>query len=197
MNLWGRCPQSITFQSIYIATDTCGVHLLRNSPGHAREAGAKSARQYHRLLRFVRGRLADEQDARELAQEAYLRLLRASQSKLINDPEAYLYRIARNLLYEWYTSLPPPNEPLEESELPGPDLRVEESVEIAQQIDRLNKVLTQLSPKCRAVVLMHRRDGMTYAEIGAALGISSSMVKKYLSQGLAHCRTSMSRSDEF
>ena len=130
-----------------------------------------------------------------MAQEAYLRLLRASQSKLINDPEAYLYRIARNLLYEWYTSLSPPNEPLEESELPGPDLRVEESVEIAQQIDQLNKVLTQLSPKCRAVVLMHRRDGMTYAEIGEALGISSSMVKKYLSQGLARCRISMGRSN--
>lgn len=181
--------------SLYIATDTCGVHPLRNSAGHAREAGDKGARQYHRLLRFVRARLADEQDARELAQEAYLRLLRASQSKLINDPEAYLYRIARNLLYEWYTSLRPRNESLEESELPGPDLRVEESVEIAQQIDQLNKVLTQLSPKCRAVVLMHRRDGMTYAEIGAALGISSSMVKKYLSQGLARCRISMGRSD--
>ena len=141
-------------------------------------------------------RLADEQDARDLAQEAYLRLLRASHSKLILDPEAYLFRIARNLVYEWYSSPRPPAEPIEERDLADTSLSVEDSAGIAQQMDRLDDVLKQLSPKCRAVVLMHRRDGMTYDEIGAALGISSSMVKKYLSRGLAHCRTSMRRSHE-
>jgi RNA polymerase sigma-70 factor (ECF subfamily) len=38
------------------------------------------------------------------------------------------------------------------------------------------------------VLLLHRREGMTYEEIGAQVGISTSMVKKYLAQGLQHCR---------
>lgn len=125
-----------------------------------------------------------------------MRLLRASRSKLISDPEAYLFRIARNLLYEWYTSTSPPIEPLENVPLADEGMSVEESAEIAQQIDKLKGVLNQLSPKCRAVVLMHRRDGMTYAEIAAALRISPSMVKKYLSQGLARCRLSLRRFHE-
>ena len=52
---------------------------------------------------------------------------------------------------------------------------------------RLHAVLAELTPKCRAVLVMHRRDGMTYDEIAKALGISPSMVKKYLSVGIKHC----------
>ncbi|MCY4256262.1 MAG: sigma-70 family RNA polymerase sigma factor [Gammaproteobacteria bacterium] len=162
----------------------------------AREAPARqrpkrppvfAASHYGRLLAFLNARLANEQDARELAQEAYLRLLRATRARLIEDPAAYLFRIARNLLYEWYVSLPPDSEPLSGS-APSADLAVEEQAALAQHMDRLEDALRQLSPKCRAVVLMHRRDGMTYKEIGAALGISASMVKKYLARGLASCR---------
>lgn len=140
------------------------------------------------MLRFLESRLSSEQDARDLAQEAYLRLLRASNAKLIHDPAAYLFRIARNLLHEWYTSLPPPAESLSESVVVGEEMPVEDRLEMALYMDKLEKVLRRLPPKCRAAVLMHRRDGMTYDEIAATLGISSSMVKKYLSRGLAQCR---------
>ncbi|MDE0413343.1 MAG: sigma-70 family RNA polymerase sigma factor [Gammaproteobacteria bacterium] len=139
------------------------------------------------ILAFLSYRLGNEQDARELAQEAYLRLLRATRARLIEDPAAYLFRIARNLLYEWYASRPPESDTLSDS-VPSGEIGVEEQVALVQHMDRLEAVLRQLSPKCRAVVVMHRRDGMTYREIGAALGISSSMVKKYLKRGLTSCR---------
>ncbi len=167
--------------------------MLRNSVAQGSRKAAANGSQYVQLLRFLAARLSNEQDAQELAQEAYLRLLRASDSKLIRDPAAYLFRIARNLLHEWYTSSPPPQESLDDLELADEGLTVEDHAYIAQNMDRLEKALLRLSPKCRAVVLMHRRDGMTYDEIAAALGISSSMVKKHLSRGLAHCRVSMRR----
>ena len=128
-----------------------------------------------------------------MTQEAYLRLLRASKSRFVEDPAAYLFRIAKNLLHEWYASSPPPNETLTDDVLASEDLSVEDSVVLAQHMDRLEDVLGGLSPKCRAVILMHRRDGMTYNEIGCALEISAAMVKKYLSQGLARCRVGMRR----
>ena len=53
---------------------------------------------------------------------------------------------------------------------------------------RIESVLRGLSPNCRAVVILHRREGMTYEEIGHEIGVSASMVKKYLAQGLKHCR---------
>ena len=71
--------------------------------------------------------------------------------------------------------------------------RVEQDVDLAIRSRRLEEVLRQLSPKCRAAVLLQYRHGLTYDEIGERLGVSRNMVKKYLAQGLAHCRRRMAR----
>ena len=165
---------------------------MHNGPVRHGQAQASELQQYGRLLRFLGTRLSNGRDAEELAQEAYLRLLRASDSKLIRDPVAYLFRIAGNLLYEWYASMPPETEPLDALELED-GTSVEEATDIAQDMERLATVLGSLPAKRRAAVLMHRRDGMTYDEVADALGISSSMVKKHLSKGLAQCRAEMRR----
>ena len=54
-------------------------------------------------------------------------------------------------------------------------------------------MLEQLSPKCRAAVELQYWHGLSYEEIALRLGISTNMVKKYLSQGLVHCRRRMAR----
>jgi RNA polymerase sigma-70 factor (ECF subfamily) len=54
-------------------------------------------------------------------------------------------------------------------------------------------VLDQLSPKCRAAVVLQYWHGLTYEEIGQQLGISANMVKKYLSQAIVHCRRRMAK----
>src|SRR5262249_57191209 len=53
------------------------------------------------LVRFIARRLRSVADARDLAHEAYVRLLRVKRKDLIRDPQAYLYRIAANILYEF------------------------------------------------------------------------------------------------
>ncbi|MEQ1771522.1 MAG: sigma-70 family RNA polymerase sigma factor [Devosia sp.] len=144
------------------------------------------------LLRYLSRRVRTAADARDLTQEVYVRLLRLERKDLIQNPQAYLYRVAANLLHEfelrrrsdldglrrWAA------EPAERADGVGLD-RLADNVAIGRE---LHKVLAELSPKCRAVVILHRRDGMTYDEIAAVLGISSSMVKKYLLAGLKHCR---------
>jgi RNA polymerase sigma-70 factor (ECF subfamily) len=54
-------------------------------------------------------------------------------------------------------------------------------------------VIDQLSPKCRAALILQYWHGLSYEEIGQRLGVSSNMVKKYLSQALVHCRRRMAR----
>ena len=149
-----------------------------------------------RVERYLRSRLANEQDAQDLAQEAYLRLLRVSDPKLICDPVAYLFRIARNLVHELYTTLPPASDSIDDVELAAAGMTVEALVESDQQMERLEEVMAHLSPKCRAAIVMHRRDGMTYEEIANELGVSAAMVKKYLSQGLSRCRARLRRFHE-
>jgi RNA polymerase sigma factor (sigma-70 family) len=144
------------------------------------------------LVRFIARRLRSVADARDLAHEAYVRLLRVERRDLIRDPRAYLYRIAANILYEFELKRKADAVGLtrwsEYHLADGESSHPERDVEALLLRKQIEAVLGQLSPKCRAVVILYRRDGMTYEEIGARIGISTSMVKKYLARGLRHCR---------
>jgi RNA polymerase sigma-70 factor (ECF subfamily) len=144
------------------------------------------------LVRFIARRLRSVADARDLAHEAYVRLLRVKRKDLIRDPQAYLYRIAANLLYEFELKRKADAVGLarcaEYQNLEPDSVHLEQDVDTLLARRRIEAVLSQLSPRCRAVFILYRRDGLSYKEIGGRIGISTSMVKKYLVQGLRHCR---------
>ena len=167
-----------------------------DSGGRFGQQRAVIASQGERMERFLRSKLASPADAEDLAQEAYLRLLRVKEPQLIQDPVAYLFRIARNLLGEMYGTLPPPSDSVDELELADQHANVEAEAEHKQQMDRLEEALEYVHPKCRAAIVMQRRDGMTVDEIAVELNLSRGMVKKHLAQGLARCRARLRRYHE-
>ena len=144
------------------------------------------------LVRYIARRLRNVTDARDLVHEAYIRLLRVKRKDLIRDPQAYLYRIAVNILYEFELKKKADAVGLarcaECQDLEADFGHPEQDVELLQARKRLEAVLDGLSPRCRAVFILYRRDGLSYKEIGARIEISTNMVKKYLAQGLRHCR---------
>ncbi len=150
--------------------------------------------QYHAgLHRFLMRRLRSMHHAQDLAQETYLRLLRMDRQELVRKPQAYLYRIAANLVYEF--KLRERNEPVcfdseavehaVESPAVPATADASEGVSLHQQLEA---VLGQLPPLYRAVFVLRKRDGMTYAEIARTLDISVHTVKKYLTRAVAQCR---------
>lgn len=144
------------------------------------------------LLRYLSARLPNGEDAEDLAQETYLRLLRRKRDDLVRHPEAYLFRIAANLMYEnWLKVRPEGNarsDSIDPELLDSEELSTEAVAAQQQCVDALERVLRVMPPMRQQVVLLHRRDGMTYLEISARLGISVGMVKKHLAKGLARCR---------
>jgi RNA polymerase sigma-70 factor (ECF subfamily) len=150
------------------------------------------------LQSFIYRRVHRRPDAAELAQEVYLRMLRVPDITAVRNPEAYLYAIASNLAKEHSQRAPRESKVLDIddptvqeqlAELPafGGELDRE------RRVDRLREVLTQLSPKCQAAVVLQYWHGLSYEEIAVRLGVSTNMVKKYLSQALVHCRRRMAR----
>jgi RNA polymerase sigma-19 factor, ECF subfamily len=135
-------------------------------------------------------RVGNRAEVEDLAQEIYLRLLRIERKDLIRSPEALLFRVASNAVHEWRL--------LARNRLPHSATEIEalESIESEPAADTwraelahaLTAALERLSPKCRAAVVLHRREQLTYSEVGTQLGISVAMVKKYLARGLALCR---------
>jgi len=145
------------------------------------------------FLRFLGRRVRNRADARAVAQEVYVRLLRLDRKELIRDPRSYIYRLAANLVHEIELKRRTDDARLTRWTLErgGDDHAVESMAEAMTLRARIDDALAQLTPKCRAVVILHRRDGMTYDEIAKRLDISSSMVKKYLATGLRHCRSQL------
>ena len=152
----------------------------------------------HRLAlqAFFYRRIRTKSDAPDLAQEVYVRMLRVSDIQAIRDPERYLFTVASNLVKEyavldrWQSrgvSIDEGSIQQQLGELPTLDGQLA----VTQRVARLRTVLAQLSPKCRAAVILQYRHGMSYEEIGERLGVSPHMVKKYLAQALAHCRRRM------
>jgi RNA polymerase sigma factor (sigma-70 family) len=150
------------------------------------------------LQAYFRRRLRRKPDASDLTQEVYLRLLRVKESEVLRNPEAYLYTVASNLMKEHAVldqrlaraeDVEDPAFAVQLAELPAFD----GEVDTESRLKRLNEVLEQLSPKCRAAVVLQYSQGLSYQEIGERLGISANMVKKYLVQALAHCRKRMVR----
>lgn len=143
------------------------------------------------LLRFLSRRVRSAVDARDLAQEAYVRLLRLDRKDLVRDPQAYVYRVAANLLHEFElrrrTDAAGLRRWTERRVVEDRSPPADHTADALFIGAKLREVLAQLSPKCRAVLILHRRDGMTYDEIAQLLEISPSMVKKYLAAGLRHC----------
>jgi len=150
------------------------------------------------LQAFLFRRVRKHPDAAELAQEVYVRMLRVPDIESVRNPEAYLYTVASNLAKEHarherrdgdVVNVDDPLVQEQLAELPS----YAGQLDAQERIKRLREVLHQLSPKCQAAVVLQYWHGCSYEEIGQRLGVSTNMVKKYLSQALVHCRRRMSR----
>jgi RNA polymerase sigma factor (sigma-70 family) len=156
----------------------------------AEQGGALRAFFYRHIRRHA--------EAAELAQEVYLRMLRIPDMASIRNPEAYLFTVATNLMREHavrerrLSNTVDVNDPAVQdqlAELPS----FGGQIDAAQRIKRLREVLHELSPKCHAAVVLQYWHGLSYEEIAERLGVSTNMVKKYLSQALVLCRRRMVR----
>lgn len=156
------------------------------------------AQQGGTLRAFFYRRIRRHPEAAELAQEVYARMLRIPDIESIRSPEAYLFTVASNLLREHAVQERRLNNTVDVDDPAVQDQLAElpafgGQIDAEQRTKRLREVLHELSPKCHAAVVLQYWHGLSYEEIAQRLGVSTNMVKKYLSQALVHCRRRMAR----
>lgn len=151
---------------------------------------------------FFRRRVAHRWDAQDLAQEVFVRLLRVDggEDSIIANPEAYLFTVASNLVKEHAVLQKRRGLSVDIAqmlpELESPQGTPEAEAEREFRRERLYAAIDRLPPRCKAVMLMQHRDGMSYQEIAVQLGVSSHMVKKYVVKALALCRRGLARYEQ-
>jgi RNA polymerase sigma factor (sigma-70 family) len=141
------------------------------------------------LFQFLRRRVRSSVDVQDLAQETYLRLLRAHDLNEVRNPLAYLLQVASHVALEWCDRQPRSDSMvvLDEDMLVDRQLpELELDARLSQQ--RLEKTLASISPMMRAVVLLRLRDERSYQEIAAELQITDRQVRRYLERGYERLR---------
>jgi RNA polymerase sigma factor (sigma-70 family) len=157
-------------------------------------------RQLRRFLSVrMRGAAADVPD---VVQEIFLRLLRIRNHEAIRNPQAYLYTVASHVLHQYTlqrSAHPASMDPLviaAECELADVAADPADEVEVGQRLEEIGRALRQLSPRAYATLVMYRCEGLTLAEIGARLGVSHVMVRKYLARAVAYCDQHLEEMEE-
>ena len=143
------------------------------------------------LHSFFRRRIRNQAHAADLAQEVYLRMLRVHDPSSIRNPAVYLFTVASNLVKEHATlDQRQAGMGVDEATLDqaSPPFALDGELDLKQRVDRLQRVLGQLSPKCRAAVVLRFTHDLTYRQIAAHIGVSTQMAKKYVARGLEHCQ---------
>jgi RNA polymerase sigma-70 factor (ECF subfamily) len=145
------------------------------------------------LLRFLRARLHSEADAREAAQEAYVRLLQLDDPGQLSFLRAYLFRIAANVATDLLRRRTLQTKAAQdtlffESDAPATQ---ERGLQARQQLAAVELALSQLPPKCREAFLLSRREGWASGRIAAHLGVSDRMVRLYLVRALEHLEAAL------
>jgi RNA polymerase sigma-19 factor, ECF subfamily len=133
------------------------------------------------LLRFL-GSRARGPDVEDLAQETYLRLLRAPDLEEVRNPQAYLISVANHVLAEWRQQQQIATLPLED-DLPIElrSLEMETDARISQR--RIDEALATATPMLRAVLLLRLRDDRSCKDIAKDLGLTERQVKRRLAHG--------------
>lgn len=145
---------------------------------------------HHAWLRgWLRARLGCSESAADLAQDTFVRLLRARQYSPLKEPRAYLSSIARGLMIDQFRrralerAYQDSLAHLTEGEAPSEEQRLI----ILDTLERLDQMLHRLMPRARQAFLHAQLDGLSIAQIAKRLGVSRATIERDLAKALAVC----------
>ncbi len=141
------------------------------------------------LFQRLRARLNCGHDAADMAAETFAQVVALPDPQAIEQPRAMLTTIAKRLIYASWRRRDLERAYLHALALEplGYEPSAEEQVQALEALSALDRMLEGLSPLGRSAFLFSQLDNLTYAEIGARLGISAPRVHQYVVKALALC----------
>ncbi|MCA9483667.1 MAG: sigma-70 family RNA polymerase sigma factor [Nitrospina sp.] len=167
---------------------------------HATATLASAAEKYYEeLKRFLIRKVGCPSTAEDILHETWLRAASRTPSTPVQNPRAFLYRIANNLVIDRIRrdklvsrhvvqGVLPEDTPAKE---PTADSRLIHQ----EKLMLLQKAVDELPPRCKEVFVLRKYEMMEQAEIAERLGISRNMVEKHLRKALHHCLKRLGESE--
>ncbi len=145
-----------------------------------------------RLKRFFQRRLVNREDAADAAQETFLRMMVAAPKTLIENPQAYLFQIAKSVAcsasMRFRAEAGRYGGDSADLELADDAPDQERIVNARQCLLQMAKAIEALPTRCQEVFILSRIHDMPNGEIAQKLGVSRNMVEKHIIRALLETR---------
>jgi RNA polymerase sigma-70 factor (ECF subfamily) len=140
----------------------------------------------HKILNFIYRMVNAPQEAEDITQETFIAVYqKLGTLKEINKFEPWLFRIARNLVYQKYRTRIPPSVPIDE---PDEDGRIrtqlmdsrknpDEAFQTQEMEEVVSRAIAGLPEKYREVFVLSALQDFSYEQIAAIVGRSLASVK--------------------
>lgn len=176
------------------------VAITPDSAGRASVVHALSRRLRPALMAFFRRRLGgDQAHSEDLTQEVFVRLMDLP-ARTIDNPEAYVFQIAANLLTDEarrQRHRDNHSRALREDATLGLDPLSPERIAAArEQIGAVARLLDTLPERTRTIFILLRLEAMSRQTVADTFGISPSAVDKHLRKALMVVLGAQGNSDD-
>ncbi len=150
---------------------------------------------YAPVFRFIYLRVKQRDEAEDLTQDVFIKVLRAMPKDQSASPLPYLFTIARNTVIDWTRKKKPEynDDTLITIRDPAPD--PEAYADLDQEARRVLSVLARLSETDEALVKLKHMDGLSHREIAGIVGKNEEAVRQALSRAMRELRTLLESTD--
>ncbi|MES2158553.1 MAG: RNA polymerase sigma factor [Pseudomonadota bacterium] len=145
-------------------------------------------REKPRLMRFFARQLGNQADADELAQESFARFVKVAPVHALASPQAYLTRIATNLLRDFVsrgaTLLAQKSTPLDDTYTLVAQIDTHRALASREELAHWQSVLQQLSPETLDIFVANRIADKSYREIAQERNVPLWTVQEHMKKAL-------------
>jgi len=149
-------------------------------------------REHNRtLVGFLVTRLRNEQEAKEVAQEAYVRVLQLEPKEgAVSYLRSYLFRTAENLAVDRLRQRRSRErlDRLDSVDDLFDEPMAERTAVAEQELGLLYSCVEELPDRCRQAFTLHKLEDRPFEEVATLMGISERMVRKFIGRALIYIR---------
>lgn len=135
-------------------------------------------------------RMLPRADIDDVLQETYLIWYQKSQEQHIENNQAYIFRVARNIAISRLRSAKVQQAYQQDCALHNNGITASLSTKLAESQTHtiLTEAINTLPPLCKQIFILRKLHGKSHHEISQTFGISVKTIENHITKGMHHCR---------
>lgn len=143
-----------------------------------------------KVFRFIFLKVSSQEISQDLCSEVFLRYWKSlNLGTQIENPRAFLYQIARNLVIDHYREKDRAKlVSLENIKIEAPNIDLEKQTDLVSEINQVEKGLRQLKQDYQDVLIWHYLDDLSVSEIAEMMNKAENAVRVTIHRALKELR---------